>query len=67
MKKRDLLNEMREIAHKAGAELVFEGGAKHEKYRLNRHVVMVPRHTEISDFTARAILKQCRAAVREGE
>ena len=67
MKKRDLIMRMREIAKRAGVELVLEGGAKHEKYRLNGHVVIVPRHAEVAEFTARAILKQCRAAVGEIE
>jgi len=59
--------QMREIAREAGVDLIFVGGTKHEKYRLNGYVVMVPRHTEMAEFTAQSILKQCRAAVREVE
>lgn len=34
------------------------GGAKHEKFKKGSTTVMVPRHTEIDEYTYHSILKQ---------
>ena len=52
MKRRDLI----EALLSAGFE--SDGGTKHEKFRKGRTTVMVPRHREIPEGTARMILKQ---------
>ncbi len=60
MKKRDLLKEMRKIARENQATFDYAVGGKHDKFRVNGMSIPVPRHTEIREPTARAILHMCR-------
>ena len=54
MKKRDLVKRVQEI----GAEKMNEGG-KHEIWKSkNGGRFTIPRHSEINEITAQAILKQ---------
>lgn len=66
MKKRDLENRIREMAKFAGLPGEFVGGAKHDKFTINGKVILVPRHREINELTARAILKQAEKCIKEG-
>lgn len=59
MKQRDLVKRLKEL----GFWLV--GGTKHDKWTNGFHTEMVPRHTEIAEGTARAILKRCEAAAKK--
>ncbi|BDZ63730.1 hypothetical protein [Agromyces mangrovi Wang et al. 2018] len=44
------------------------GGTKHDKYRLNGTVIMIPRHREIGEALAAKILRDCyRALDQDGE
>ena len=38
--------------------ILLRHGAKHDVWKLADREIAVPRHTEINEFTARAILKQ---------
>lgn len=52
MKRTDLIR----LLKKHGA--TFDEGGKHTKVYLNGKQSTIPRHREINDFTAKAILKQ---------
>ena len=58
VKRRDLLRRLADL----GWHLDRQGGA-HEVWRKGERIMPVPRHTEINEHTARAIL---RDAAREG-
>ncbi len=57
MKRDDLLKTIRKAARTADVdfELVREGG-QHTVYRYGKQQFSVPRHREINEITARAIL-----------
>lgn len=63
MKKRDLEKELKRIANNAGFEFEFVGGTKHDKFRVNSVMVMVPRHKEINEVTAQEIIKDLLKAI----
>lgn len=52
MKRRDL------VARLEAADFRSDGGTKHEKFIKGSIVIMVPRHREIPEGTAKSILKQ---------
>lgn len=58
MRRSDLLKTLRRSARANGVEftLVREGG-KHSIYRYDGQLLTVPRHVEINEITARAVLK----------
>ncbi|MDR1118777.1 MAG: hypothetical protein LBL01_05720 [Bifidobacteriaceae bacterium] len=58
MKRRDLLRELTRLAASQGQELVVTEGARHTKVRIGVRWDMVPRHREISEMTAKAIIRQ---------
>lgn len=61
MKRKDLISLLSE----QGA--VFKEGAKHTKVYLNGKQTTVPRHTEINEITAKAIIKQLQPDPEEQE
>lgn len=63
MKKRDLEKELKRIANEAGFELEFVGGTKHDKFRINGSMVLVPRHKEINEITTQKIIKDLQKAI----
>lgn len=46
------------IAKRRGEELIVVEGGSHTKVRIGQTVTMVPRHREISEGTARGIIKK---------
>lgn len=54
MKKRDLVK----LLQKNGFELVPNEGARHDKYRRGNETEMVPRHREVNEELAKAIIKR---------
>jgi len=58
VKRADLLTRIRKAAAEAGMtfELVREGG-RHSIFRFGSQQVVVPRHREINEQTARGILR----------
>jgi mRNA interferase HicA len=57
MRRRELLAELRRIAKEAHVEMALvRHGGRHDVYRLGAVTVVVPRHTEINELTARGIL-----------
>lgn len=58
MKQRDLLKTLRAHAKRLGLDLELIEGGKHIKVKIGDMQTTIPRHTEINEFTAKAILKQ---------
>lgn len=63
MKKRDLEKKLKNLAQEAGYSFEFVGGTKHDKFRVNGITVVVPRHKEINEITAQAIIKELKEAI----
>jgi hypothetical protein len=63
VKKRDLEAQIATLARSHGVECVLVGGTKHDKYRFNGTVILIPRHREIGETLAAKILKDCHAAL----
>ena len=60
-----LIRSLGELAREAGLGFVLaRHGGQHDVYRFGSAPLIVPRHGEINEMTARAIL---RAARREAE
>lgn len=61
MKRRDLIRQFEAIARERGASvtLVREGGA-HTVYLVGVVRIVVPRHREINELTARGIIDDVR-------
>jgi hypothetical protein len=57
VKRRDLMKELRDIAKAQGLELVATEGGSHTKVAIGDRQTTVPRHNEISELTAKGILK----------
>ncbi len=66
MKRTELVRSLRQDAKAADAvfEMIREG-ANHEVWSFAGSRLTIPRHREINEFTARAILKDARDALGE--
>jgi len=53
------------IAKKNGRQIVFTEGGSHTKARIGTHSIAIPRHNEIGEMLARAIIKQVTKAARD--
>lgn len=63
MLKRVLLRELRRVAADKGADLVLaRQGARHEVYALGDVLLPVPRHREIAEGTAKALIEAAEGA-----
>lgn len=63
MHKRTLIQELRQIAANKDADLVLaRQGANHEIYNLRDVSLPVPRHREIAEGTAKALIKAAEGA-----
>ncbi|OMQ14498.1 hypothetical protein A7K94_0216200 [Modestobacter sp. VKM Ac-2676] len=58
MKRRGLLKRLHELANARGLTMETVEGASHTKVRIGDLQTVVPRHAEINEITAKAILKQ---------
>lgn len=67
MRRTELVKRLRATAKAQGAsvDLIREGGA-HTVYRVRHANIVVPRHREIGERLAAAIIKQAEAAAKEG-
>lgn len=64
MKRRDLLKQLRSIAEATDTELRFlRQGANHELWSIMNQRLVIPRHREINEHTARSIIKLAKEAV----
>jgi hypothetical protein len=65
VKRRTLIGELAELAQRQGVEfLLRRHGGRHDVYRFGQLTVVVPRHREIDERTARGIFRDCE---REGD
>ena len=68
MKRRDLIKTLRTMAQGAGVDFVLvRNGANHDIFRLHQVLIVVPRHNEINEMTARGIVKEARVHLEGGE
>lgn len=58
MKRRDLEKQLKKIASERGESLVVKEGGSHSKVFIGKQMITVPRHREISEVTATAIIKE---------
>jgi mRNA interferase HicA len=66
VKKRDLEKLLRVIALGTGREFAFlREGANHETWMLGNERLVIPRHREINEHTARAILNRTRRMITD--
>ena len=56
MKRAELLKKLAQI----GPRELLREGANHTLYRVNGNPVTIPRHREINELTAKAILKDAK-------
>jgi mRNA interferase HicA len=61
VKRRDLIIKLEAEARRRGEKLEITEGSKHTKVKIGDSVSVVPRHNEINEITAKAILKQMGA------
>lgn len=57
MKRRDLLARLAVIAEQEGVPLELREGGRHTVARIGERQQAVPRHREINEITARAIIR----------
>lgn len=58
MKRNDLLKALADIAGARETELqLVRHGSKHDIYRLGAAKFSIPRHSDINELTAKAIIK----------
>jgi hypothetical protein len=66
MKRRDLERKIGRKAAEMGIEWIAIGGANHAVFKLDGLRVAIPRHPEIAEPTAWAILKHTEQKLGEG-
>lgn len=54
------MKQIAEIAKVSGATILITEGGSHTRVQLGDRVTYVPRHAEINELTAKAILKQAK-------
>jgi len=62
VKRRDLIVAINKIAKSKGLTPQWTEGGRHSKVTLGSSAVSVPRHNEVNEDTAKAILNQVRKA-----
>lgn len=65
MKKKELIRQLRLIARAGGLDSSYSGGTKHEKWILGLLTLVIPRHIELKEMTAQAILKSAKSEVAD--
>ncbi len=68
MKKRDLIKHLRTAARAAGTDLVFvREGANHEVWAIADERLVIPRHREINEYTAKAIIRRAEEVTTDDD
>lgn len=57
MKRKDLLKELKRIAKTKNTDLEISHGGNHDKARIGHLMQPIPRHKEIPENLAKAIIK----------
>ena len=60
MRKRHLMKQLRQAASDNGVELRLLRQGKHEVWLFGTERLVIPRHNEIDEYTAMAIIRQAR-------
>lgn len=58
MKRRDLIKRINEIAAAANETAVYTEGGSHTKVSVGTKQTTIPRHNEVNEMTAKAIIRQ---------
>ncbi|MGL5859591.1 MAG: type II toxin-antitoxin system HicA family toxin [Angustibacter sp.] len=58
MKRRDLMKQLAKQAKAEGVELEVAEGGNHTRVKIGDRRSTVPRHSEVNELTAKAILRQ---------
>ena len=67
MRRDELLRKIRRAARHANIEFeLFREGGSHSIFRCGTTTVVVPRHSEINELTARAIMKDLDSELGQG-
>lgn len=61
MKRKDLLKRIADHARAVDLEMTITEGGSHTKVVVGDRKTVVPRHNEVNEITAKAILKQIGA------
>lgn len=64
MKKQRLMKHLSDIATDKGVELRLSRQGKHEVWLFGAERLVIPRHNEIDEYTAMAIIRQARESAR---
>jgi mRNA interferase HicA len=68
VKKRDLIKQLRATAKAADTDLEFvREGANHEVWTIGGERLVIPRHREINEHTARGIIKKAKEVTTDGD
>ncbi len=68
MKKRDVIKRLRAIAKVASTDLEFvREGSNHEVWAIGGERLVIPRHREINEHTARGIIKRAEEMTADGD
>jgi len=57
MKRRELMRKLQQIATENGERMETTEGGNHTKVRIGLRQTTIPRHNEINEHTARAIIR----------
>ena len=60
MKRRDLIKQLELEAKACGLDFLLTEGSRHTHVQFGKFRTEVPRHTEVSERLAQAILKKAR-------
>jgi mRNA interferase HicA len=67
VKRSELIRRIRTAAHAANVSWEFvRQGSAHEVWRLGRRQITVPRHREINEVTATAIMRDLETELGDG-
>jgi mRNA interferase HicA len=68
VKKRDVIKRLRAIAKVASTDLEFvREGSNHEVWAIGGERLVIPRHREINEHTARGIIKRAEEMTADGD
>jgi len=60
VRRTELLRRLARKADEKGVEFVFQRhGGRHDLFRFGPDTIVVPRHREVEEMTARSILREC--------
>ena len=64
MRKQRLMKELRQVARNKGVGLRRLRQGRHEVWLFGAERLVIPRHNEIDEYTAMAIIRQARESSR---